>query len=413
MSYYIIIAASLLIIISYFFTLIEKKKSIPGVLMLISLGIVLQLFSSPLGLEDYDFLPVLEILGIVGLIMIVLEAALDLELKKDRLPLILKSFSLALILLVINTFTFAFLFNKLLDMEFISSMIYAIPLSIISSAIVIPSVTGLSEEKKEFMIYESAFSDILGIMFFFLLIGSAEKESASQVVLFIGGNILFTLIISALVCYGLILLFQNIKSDTKLFLFIAILMILYSVGKKLELSSLIMILFFGMILKNPKLFFRGPLHKHLKFDILTDIYKNFRVVTKESAFVVRTFFFVIFGMSVALSSLLSFKVILISLLILIFLYGFRWIFVRLFLGKEMYPEAFISPRGLITILLFFAIPPEYLKPEFEEGILLFVILVTSIIMAVSLVKFRKAKVDTEPEAEAEAGQEESRIIQDL
>jgi len=413
MSYYIIIAASLLIIISYFFTLIEKKKSIPGVLMLISLGIVLQLFSRPLGLENYDFLPVLEILGIVGLIMIVLEAALDLELKKDRLPLILKSFSLALILLVINTFTFAFLFNKLLDMEFISSMIYAIPLSIISSAIVIPSVTGLSEEKKEFMIYESAFSDILGIMFFFLLIGSAEKESASQVVLFIGGNILFTLIISALVCYGLILLFQNIKSDTKLFLFIAILMILYSVGKKLELSSLIMILFFGMILKNPKLFFRGPLHKHLKFDILTDIYKNFRVVTKESAFVVRTFFFVIFGMSVALSSLLSFKVILISLLILIFLYGFRWIFVRLFLGKEMYPEAFISPRGLITILLFFAIPPEYLKPEFEEGILLFVILVTSIIMAVSLVKFRKAKVDTEPEAEAEAGQEESRIIQDL
>lgn len=399
MSYYIIIAASLLIIVSYFFTLIEKKKSIPGVLMLISLGIVLQVFSRPLGLEDFDFLPVLEILGIVGLIMIVLEAALDLELKKERLPLILKSFSLALILLVISTFTFAFIFMELLDMEFISSMIYAIPLSIISSAIVIPSVTGLSEEKKEFMIYESAFSDILGIMFFFLLIGSAEKESVSQVILFIGGNILFTLLISAVVCYGLILLFQNIKSDTKLFLFIAILMILYSVGKKLELSSLIMILFFGMILKNPKLFFRGPLHKHLKFDILTDIYKNFRVVTKESAFVVRTFFFVIFGMSVVLSSLLNFKVILISLLILIFLYGFRWVFVRLFLGKEMYPEAFISPRGLITVLLFFAIPEEYLSPNFEEGILLFVILVTSVIMAVSLVKFRKKATETQIEKE--------------
>ncbi len=391
MSYFIIIAASLVIIISYFFSLLEKKKSIPAVLMLISLGILLQLFSGKAGLKDFDFLPVLEILGIVGLIMIVLEAALDLELKREKLPLILKSFFLALILLVISTFTFALIFVALLKMDLIPGMLYAIPLSIISSAIVIPSVAGLTEYKREFMIYESAFSDILGIMFFFLLIGSAEKESAGQVVLFIGGNILFTLLISAIVCYGLILLFQNIKSDTKLFLFIAILLILYSIGKKLELSSLIMILFFGMILKNPKLFFRGPLSRHLKHDILTDIYKNFRVVTKESAFVVRTFFFVIFGMSVLLSSLLSFKVLLISLLILVFLYGFRWVFTKLFLGKEMYPEAFLSPRGLITVLLFYAIPEEYHSEGFEEGILLFVILVTSTIMAVALVKYGKSQ----------------------
>ncbi len=252
MSYYIIIAASLIIIISYFFTLIEKKKSIPGVLMLISLGIILQLFSDRLGLKGFDFVPILEILGIVGLIMIVLEASLDLDLKRENLPLILKSFSLAIILLALSTITFAGIFMSLMEMEMIASLLYAIPLSIISSAIVIPSVEGLSREKKEFMIYESAISDILGIMFFFLLIGSVEKEGTQQVLLYIGGNILFTLLISAVVCYGLILLFQKIKSETKLFLFIAILVILYSLGKKLELSSLIMILFFWMILKNPK-----------------------------------------------------------------------------------------------------------------------------------------------------------------
>ncbi len=291
MSYYIIIAASLIIIISYFFTLIEKKKSIPGVLMLISLGIILQLFSVRLGVKDFDFVPILEILGIVGLIMIVLEASLDLDLKRKNLPLILKSFSLAIILLALNTITFAVIFMSLMEMEMITALLYAIPLSIISSAIVIPSVEGLSKKKKEFMIYESAISDILGIMFFFLLIGSVEKEGTQQVLLYIGGNILFTLLISAVVCFGLILLFQKIKSETKLFLFIAILVILYA------------------------------------------------------------------------------------------------------LGKNMYPEAFISPRGLITVLLFYAIPKEYISPDFEEGILLFVILFTSVIMAVALIKHSKKAVD--------------------
>lgn len=393
MSYYIIIGASVVIIISYFFTLLEKKKSIPGVLMLISLGIILQPFSEQLGLKDFDFVPILEILGIVGLIMIVLEASLDLDLKKRNLPLILKSFALAIILLALSTITLAGIFVSLLKMELVSALLYAIPLSIISSAIVIPSVEGLSKEKKEFMIYESAISDILGIMFFFLLIGSVEKESTGQVLLYIGGNILFTLLISAVVCFGLILLFQKIKSETKLFLFIAILLILYSIGKKLELSSLIMILFFGMILKNPKIFFRGFLKDHVNHDVLADLYKNFRIVTKESAFVVRTFFFVIFGLSLVLSSLLNFQVLFISLLILIFLFGYRWIFTMLFLGKNMYPEAFISPRGLITILLYYAIPKEYISSGFEEGILLFVILFTSVVMAVALISFSKKAVE--------------------
>ena len=159
--------------------------------MLISLGIILQLFSGPLGLENFDFVPILEVLGIVGLIMIVLEAALDLELKRKNLTLILKSFFLGLILLVLSAFTFALIFISLLDLELIAALLYAIPLSIISSAIVIPSVEGLSRDKKEFMIYESAFSDILGIMFFFLLIGSAHKETTGDVLLFVGGNILF------------------------------------------------------------------------------------------------------------------------------------------------------------------------------------------------------------------------------
>ena len=65
--------------------------------MLIVLGIGLKFGMDALDIPPLDFFPVLEILGIVGLIMIVLEAALELELKREKLIPILKALSIALI----------------------------------------------------------------------------------------------------------------------------------------------------------------------------------------------------------------------------------------------------------------------------------------------------------------------------
>ena len=49
-----------------------------------------------MGVEEIPFESVaLELLGTVGLIFILLEAALDLELSKEKLPLILKSAKLS------------------------------------------------------------------------------------------------------------------------------------------------------------------------------------------------------------------------------------------------------------------------------------------------------------------------------
>ena len=51
--------------------------------------------------------------------------------------------------------------------------LYATPLPILSSAIIILSVSGPTEaaKKKEFNIYENTFYKIIGIMMFFFLIG--------------------------------------------------------------------------------------------------------------------------------------------------------------------------------------------------------------------------------------------------
>ncbi len=404
-SYNVIIGISLTIILSFIFNGIAKKTNVPAVLMLIVLGIILQYILKAFGADSNAFLPLLEVLGIVGLIMIVLEAALELELKSDKLMPILKSMGVALIGLVASTFIAAVILKALIKgMTMQSAWLYATPLSILSSAIIIPSVSGLSDSKKEFHIYESTFSDILGIMLFYFLAGRLNPAEDAGV----GGfflNLILTIVISLVASYAIILIFQKIKSQVKLFLLIAVLLLLYALGKKMHLSSLIIILIFGLVIANMKLFFQGQLRQYLDFEKAKHIYHELHVITAETAFVVRTLFFVIFGITIVLSSLLSLKVTLISILILVSIYAIRYGLLRLFMGKDIFPQLFIAPRGLITVLLFYAIPAEAMVEGFEPGVLLFVIIGTSLIMTWGMIRDKKKN----PVAIEETGDQQNNI----
>jgi len=384
-SYTAVITISLIIIMSYFFNIISEKTNIPSVLLLIVSGVLIKL-----GLKYLDIVPgdqlfdILEILGIVGLIMIVLEASLDLELTREKWPVIWKSFTVALLALLTCSLVIAFLLHAIFIDRFMIALVYAIPLSIMSSAIVIPSVGELVEEKKEFMVYESTFSDILGIMYFYFLIGNVDNNNVNSVVWDVVSNIFVTIVLSILISYALVLIFQRVKTQVKLFLLIAVLLLLYSLGKLFHLSSLIIILIFGLVINNHKVFFRGFLKKWIHIPSLNSILHNFHLITIESAFVVRTFFFVIFGITIELNSLLDLRDLLISLTIVVILLGVRAIYLRVFRGKDITPEVLIAPRGLITILLFFAIPAS-LQVQFNSGILLYTILITSMLMAMALI----------------------------
>ena len=388
-SYNLIIAASVIVVLSFWFNGISKKTNIPSVLMLIVLGIIIKVILDWVTPSIPNFEGSLELLGTVGLIMIVLEAALELELKRDKLMPIFKSMMIALIGLVGSAWVAALILYQFIDgMTMQSAWLYATPLSILSSAIIIPSVGGLEKSKKEFHIYESTFSDIFGIMMFYFLVGGLNPAEDSGV----GGfsvNILVTIIIAVVASYAIILIFQRIKSQAKLFLLIAVLLLLYAIGKKFHLSSLIIILIFGLIVKNIKLFFPGKTKVFLNEERMDQIYHELHIITLETAFVVRTFFFVIFGITIVLSSLLNLKVALISLLIIASIYVIRWIILRLFFGSKILPQLFIAPRGLITVLLFYAIPNQVKIEGFESGILLFIIIGTSLIMTWAMIKDKK------------------------
>jgi NhaP-type Na+/H+ or K+/H+ antiporter len=386
----LVIIGSVIVIISYLFNLVAKRYSIPSVLLLILLGLGLKGLVSATGLETPGLTPILEVLGIIGLIMIVLEASLDLKLAGEKRALISRAFFTALVNLFLSAILIALVMMVYIKVDLTTGLLYAVPLSIMSSAIIIPSVSALNENKKEFMVYESTFSDILGIMLFYFLISSMETEGFGEMSLAVLFNLSITVMVSLVASYFLIFLFQKIRTELKLFLLIAVLILLYSLSKMFHLSSLLIILVFGLILSNRNIFFPGKMKKFLNEEQMATIFDNFKMITLESSFVVRTFFFVIFGFTIVLATLLDLKVWLVSILILGILYGLRWAWFRLVIRKDIYPLVWMAPRGLITILLFFSIPENLVVAEFNTGILLLVILASSIMMAVSLIRYRKS-----------------------
>ncbi len=386
----LVIIGSLIIIISYLFNLLASKYSIPSVLLLIVLGVVLKGLVSATGMDAPDLTPILEVLGTIGLIMIVLEASLDLQLEREKRKVISKAFFTSLVTLFLSAIIIGGVMTIYLKVNMTTGLLYAVPLSIMSSAIIIPSVSALSSDKREFMVYESTFSDILGIMLFYFLISSMEAESVGDMGLDVLLNLSLTVLVSVSASYLLIFLFQKIRTELKLFLLIAVLILLYGISKMFHLSSLLIILVFGLMLSNRYIFFPGKIRKFLDEKQMSGIFDNFKMITLESSFVVRTFFFVIFGFTIVLTSLVNFEVWLVSILVLAVLYGVRFAWFRLVIRKNIYPDIWMAPRGLITILLFYSIPENLAVAKFNEGILLLVILASSIAMAVSMIRYRKS-----------------------
>lgn len=391
-AYYIIIGAAVIVILSYLYNILANRTNIPSVILLIVSGyLAKEVLGFKFNEEDW-FLP-LELLGIVGLVLIVLEAALDLQLRKDNLRLIGRSGIVATLSLFFNTFLLAVGIEYFIgNMDWLTAVIYAIPLAITSSAIVIPSVSGLPTEKKEFLIYESTISDILGIMFFYLLVENLDAKSPAMIGVNIISNVGGTLVLSVIISYAMIFAFQRIKSEVKLFLFFAVLILIYGIGKLFHLSSLLMILIFGLILENRTLFFSGFLRKYLYEENVSKVLNDFKLITRESSFVVRTFFFFVLGLSITLAGVFVPKILMLTAFFIIGMYAFRWLLFKIIYKRNYFPQFLIAPRGLISVLLFFAIPLEFRINDFELGILLLSIVVTSIVMAWALVHDRLGKM---------------------
>ncbi len=386
-SEYILIVICCLVVLSYLFTIVSRYILIPSVLLLLMTGIGFRQICIA-----YDvtlrFPPVfIEALGVIGLIMIVLEAGLDLKVGKDKTTLIRNSFFSALIILVISAALITVILKSWLNESLDRCIVYAIPLSIMSSSIVIPSIHHLSRQKKEFLIYEASFSDILGILFFNYF--SAKETLTVKSAGIFAGSLVISILLSLVLSFLLFLVLTRIRLNIKFFLIFALLVLMYSAGKLFHLPSLLIILVFGMMINNwEKINFRF-FQKILPAQKVDAILHLLHSITAETSFLIRTFFFFLFGFSISLAFVGQNEVWLVGSLIVIALFIIRFLYLRFFLHTNVIPEAFFIPRGLITIVLFYKIPVHLKLTSFNEGILFFIILATTIIMALGMLFYRK------------------------
>lgn len=393
----ILIAICGLVVLSYIFSIIGKFIRFPSVLLLLFTGIGFRL------LADRYQLPIpfgdrlIESLGVVGLIMIVLEAGLDLQLSRDKLKLIRNSFFSAFIILILSVALVTTVLNYWLEEPVEKCLVYAIPLSIMSSSIVIPSIHPLTEQKKEFLVYEASFSDILGILLFNYV--TAENTLSWNSAAWLGANIITSILLSFVISFLLLTILARTSLNIKFFLIFALLILLYTVGKLLHLPSLIIILVFGLMINNWHLIRVPALQKFFPGEQVESLRHLLHSVTAESSFLIRTFFFVLFGFSISLNFYRHEEVLLVGSLIVLALFVVRLLYLRFFVRTNVFPESFFIPRGLITILLFYKIPVRFKLNSFNDGILFFVILATSIIMAMAMLFYKKR-----PEQIVEEGQ---------
>jgi len=88
----IIITFCVLLLIAYIFDLTSSATKIPSVILLLLLGWATRQLTNWFSVQLPDFSSVLPVFGTIGLILIVLEGSLELELNRSKFPLIGKSF---------------------------------------------------------------------------------------------------------------------------------------------------------------------------------------------------------------------------------------------------------------------------------------------------------------------------------
>lgn len=381
MTVTIIITFCALLLIAYVFDLTSSKTKIPSVILLLLLGWSVRQMTNWFNIQLPDFSPILPVLGTIGLILIVLEGSLELELNKSKLRLIRKSLFGALVPMLALAFLLAFAFNYFGNFGLKDSLINAIPFCVISSAIAIPSVRYLSSFNKEFVIYESSLSDILGVLIFNFLALNASIDSHSLG--HFAWQLIIIIVVSFIATIGLSFLLSKIQHHIKFVPIILLVILIYAVSKIYHLPGLIFILLFGLSIGNLDELKRFQWIEKFKPDELSIEVKKFKELIIEGAFLVRALFFLLFGYLIETSELLNADTFLWAIGIVFFIFLFRTIQLK-FSKLPLRPLLFVAPRGLITILLFLSIEPTNTISLVNKSLIIQVIILSALLMMVGL-----------------------------
>lgn len=382
----LIIVLSLAVLVSYAFDLFSSRFKIPSILLLLLLGVLIRQATSYFDVQVPFVTTILPTLGTLGLILIVLEGGLDLELHAEKLSVLRRTLLASLLSIMGTTLIMAGILFLLLNDSFYHCLIAALPFSIISGAVVVPGLLNLLDGQGEFLVYESAFASILGVLAYnFLLLC---RDSVLGAVWLFTRDTLAMAFISLGCCFLLLYLIGRINHRIKFLPIISVLFLVYALAERYRLSSLLLILIFGLFLNNTELFIRGRLSQILKNDLFEKELDQLKNLTAEGAFVVRTFFFLIFGYAAVPGDLIDPDALIVSALFVLVIFVWRWLTLRLTYRGPSNPLLWIAPRGLITILLYLNIPEDLRLLGFRSGIPMLVVVLSSIVMMAGVLGYK-------------------------
>ena len=382
MTAQLLILISGILLLAYLLDLSAKFTRIPTVIWLLSMGWGLQKFTHFAQIKVPSLNGILPVFGTIGLILIVLEGALDLKLSKRAIPLISSAFLMALLPFVAFTWLFAWALVEVEQTTWRIAVLNALPFAIISSAIAIPSVKNFKVRIRAFITYESSISDIIGVLVFNFVLINKVYDFPSVLGFF--GDILIVFILSIILSIVLSFLLSRMSHHVKYGPILLLILLLYGFSKLWHLPGLIFILIFGIALSNLHLFREWRIARFFQPEKIPQEIKQFSDMVAEATFLIRSLFFVLFGFMIQTEDLLNLNTLPWSVGLVGLLFSLRFLF--LWLTKQnLSPYLFVAPRGLITILLYLSIPVTLQLKIVNQALIIQVILWSIIVMMLGLI----------------------------
>lgn len=377
----IIIVLCALMLFSYFFDITSAKTKIPPVILLFAMGWAANQAAAFFDLDIPDLTTVLPFLGTIGLVLIVLEGALELDFDTSKLSFVGKTILIAIIPVIVISLSLAYALQFFSDIEFKSALLNAIPFAIISSAIAIPSVQNLRSENREFVTYESSVSDIFGVLLFNFLLEKKIMNVKTLGLFF--GEIVMILIVTFFATIMLAFLLSRIKHPVKFAPIILMIVLIFAVSELYHLPALIFILLFGLFIGNLNQLKQSIIVKKLHTKSFKKEIKKFKELTMELTFLIRTLFFLVFGFLIETNELINSETLIWSVSITAGIFLLRALLLKAF-KINLLPLMFISPRGLVTILLYLSVPAAMSISIVNDSLIIQVIILTSLAMMLGM-----------------------------
>jgi Kef-type K+ transport system membrane component KefB len=384
----IIITFCILLLIAYLFDLTSSRTRIPSVILLLALGWFMKELATLIKIEIPDISFSLPLLGTVGLILIVLDGSLDLELDRSKKRIITKHIFGSAFSIISLSLLLGFLFLKLGAPDFRIAILNALPISIISSAIAIPSTKMMCRKNREFVVYDTSISDVIGVVLFSYFLMNYNFTAGS--VFYFVFQILLMIVISIAASAGLSYLLGKLKHQIKFIPIILLVILIYSIAEVYHLPALIFILLFGLTIGNMDKIVELPLIKKITFLSIEKEVTRFKEITTEATFLIRSLFFLVFGFMIETNEILQQDSLQLALIIVAISLFVRALQLKI-TGNKLFPLLFIAPRGLITILLFMSITAGEHISFINRNLILQIIVISTLIMILGTSTIKKEK----------------------